>query len=130
VLGAIAIAGFAIFTPSQAGRIQSLHRAMATQRDILADLHDITAGLPCTPVAVPNHRPVPHIALWTGIPPSRIVSAQLERPARGVYVDPANPRVERNFTLDPHDPKTLTASVPPGFARVAANASWVLYARC
>ena len=25
----------------------------------------------CRPVAVPNHRPVPHVALWTGIPPQR-----------------------------------------------------------
>jgi hypothetical protein len=129
-IGAAAIVLFAIFTPSQASRIQSLHTAMATQRDILADLHDITTELPCTPVAVPNHRPVPHIALWTGIPPARIVSAQLERPTHGVYVDPASPRVERNFTLDPHDPKTLTARVPPGFSEVARNASWIVYARC
>ena len=34
----------------------------------------------CRPVAVPNHRPVPHVALWTGIPPGEIVSAQLEQP--------------------------------------------------
>jgi hypothetical protein len=129
-IGAAAIVLFAIFTPSQARRIQSLHTAMATQRDILADLHDITTELPCTPVAVPNHRPVPHIALWTGIPPAQIVSAQLQRPTHGVYVDPASPRVERNFTLDPHDPKTLTARVPSGFTRVAANDSWVLYSRC
>jgi hypothetical protein len=129
-IGAAAIVLFAVFTPSQASRIQSLHRAMATQSDILADLHSITDDFTCEPVAVPNHRPVPHIALWTGIPPSRIVSAQLQRPTHGVYVDPATPRVERNFTLDPHDPKTLTAEVPPGFTRVAANASWVLYSRC
>ncbi len=38
--------------------------------------------------------------------------------------------MERNFTLDPRDPQRLTASVPPGFERVAANRSWVLYARC
>ena len=44
-----------------------------------------------------------------------IVSAQLEQPTHGVYVDPATERVRRNFTLDPHDPKTLTAAVPPGF---------------
>ena len=36
----------------------------------------------------------------------------------------------RNFTLDPRDPRKLTATVPPGFERVAANRSWVLYARC
>jgi len=130
VIGAIAIAGFAVLAPSQAHRIQSLHRAMATQQTILADLHDITDDFTCEPVAVPNHRPVPHIALWTAIPPANIISAQLQKPTHGVYVDPASRRVERNFTLDPHDPKTLTAQVPPGFRETARNTSWVLYERC
>ena len=86
--------------------------------------------VPCRPVAVPNHRPVPHVALWTGIPPGEIVSAQLEQPTRGAYIDPANERVQRNFTLDPNDPKRLTATVPPGFEGVASNGSWLLYASC
>jgi hypothetical protein len=130
VIGAATLVGFAVLTPAQANRISDLHRAMKTQQDILADLHDITKDFTCRPVAVPNHRPVPHIALWTGIPPAQIVSAQLERPTRGVYVDPASARVERNFTLDPHDPRRLTATVPPGFEPVAANDSWRLYAKC
>lgn len=130
-IGAAALVAFAAFTPAQASRIEDLHGAMRTQSDILADLHDITGDFgDCRPVAVPNHRPVPHIALWTGIPPAEIVSAQLQSPTRGLYVDPATPRVERNFTLDPKDPRTLTAAVPPGFTRVAANRSWVLYSRC
>jgi hypothetical protein len=103
---------------------------MGTQAEILSDLHDVTDSIRCQPVAVPNHRPVPHIALWTDLAPRLIVSAQLERPDAGVYVDPASERVLRNFTLDPRDPKRLTASVPPGFERIAANRSWVLYARC
>ena len=45
-------------------------------------------------------------------------------------LSPANERVLRNFTLDPRDPKRLTASVPAGFSRVASNRSWVVYARC
>jgi hypothetical protein len=134
IVGAATLLGFAALAPAQARRIEDLHGAMAVQRDILADLHDITQTPAfkrgCRPVAVPNHRPVPHVALWTGIPPAAIVSAQLERPGRGLYIDPANRRVERNFTLDPHDPRRLTATVPPGFERVAANRSWILYAHC
>ncbi|WP_156027943.1 hypothetical protein [Candidatus Solirubrobacter pratensis] len=134
VVGAATLLGFAALTPAQASRIEDLHRSMALQQDILADLHDLTQTPAfkqgCRPVAVPNHRPVPHVALWTGIPPAAIVSAQLERPARGLYIDPANRRVERNFTLDPRDPRRLTAVVPPGLERVAANRSWVLFARC
>ncbi len=133
-IGAVCLLAVLALTPSQIRRIDSLHHAMAIQSDILADLHDITQtpafARGCRPVAVPNHRPVPHIALWTGIPPAAIVSAQLERPVRGLYIAPATAKVERNFTLDPHDPRRLTAAVPPGFTRVAANRSWILYARC
>ena len=103
---------------------------MQTQQEILTDLHAISDEVSCQPVAVPNHRPVPHVALWTGIAPQQIVSAQLQQPTHGSYLDPASERVLRNFTLDPHDPQRLTASVPPGFERVSANRSWVLYARC
>lgn len=129
-IGAVVLVSFAVFTPAQVDRIDSLRSAMATQEQILSDLHELTDAFTCRPVAVPNHRPVPHIALWTGIPPGEIVSAQLERPTTGLFVDPASERVERNFTLDPNDPQRLTAEVPPGFEEVAANASWRLYAAC
>ena len=130
VIGAAVLAAFVVFAPSQIDRVRDLRSSMGTQADILADLHTITDDVRCRPVAVPNHRPVPHVALWTGIPPGQIVSAQLEQPTRGTYIAPASERVERNFTLDKNDPKRLTAAVPPGFDEVASNASWRLYARC
>ncbi len=131
-IGALVLAVFAVFVPNQASRIRDLRGSMQLQAHILDDLHAIARSphFSCRPVAVPNHRPVPHIALWADLAPSSIVSAQLERPVSGLYVSPANARVERNFTLDPHDPKRLTAAIPPGFTRADANASWVLYARC
>jgi hypothetical protein len=103
---------------------------MGIQSEILSDLRAMSEEIRCEPVAVPNHRPVPHIALWADIPPGEIVSAQLEQPAQGVFLDPASERVERNFTLDPRDPKRLTAAVPPGFELVLRNESWLLYANC
>ncbi len=130
VIGGVIIVVFAVFGPNQANRIRSLRASLKTQSEILADLHAISDDVFCQPVGVPNHRPVPHVALWTGIAPQQIISAQLEQPTHGSYLDPASERVLRNFTLDPHDPKRLTASVPPGFKRVAANRSWVLYANC
>ncbi len=130
VIGGVVLAAFVAFTPAQADRISDLRSSMGTQEEILADLHDLTDDFTCEPVAVPNHRPVPHIALWTGIPPGQIVSAQLEQPTSGLYVDPASERVLRNFTLDPRDPKRLTADVPAGFEEVATNESWRLYANC
>jgi hypothetical protein len=130
MVGTAILAAFVVFAPGQVDRVRDLRASMGTQADILADLHDITGDVTCRPVAVPNHRPVPHVALWTGIPPGDIVSAQLEQPGSGAYIDPASERVERNFTLDPKDPKRLTASVPAGFEEVASNRSWRLYARC
>jgi hypothetical protein len=131
-IGALIAATFVVFGPSQVNRLRDLSHSMRVQQQILGDLHAITKvpAFGCRPVAVPNHRPVPHVALWTGIPPRDVISAQVTRPTHGLYIDPANQRVEHNFTLDPHDPHPLTAAVPQGFRRVAANRSWILYARC
>ncbi len=134
VIGVLVLAGLMAFAPRQAQRIHSLHGSIHLQRHIRDDLHALAQGPPlrsaCRPVTVPNHRAVPLLALWLGRPPREIVSAQLQHPSRGVFVDPANDRVARNFTLDPNDPGLLTAAVPRGFSRAAKNTSWVLYARC
>jgi len=134
IVGVVVIVALLAFTPRQVERIDALRGAIQTQRDIRDDLEALTHVPPlrsdCRPVAVPNHRPVPLLALWLDRPPLEIVSAQLERPRRGVYVDPANERVERSYTLDPNDPKRLTAEVPEGFAPAARNRSWVVYERC
>jgi hypothetical protein len=133
-IGIVVLLALAAFVPKQVQRIDSLHGAIGTQREIRDDLHALAdtraMRTRCGPIAVPNHRPVPLLALWLDRPPREIVSAQLERPRTGLYVDPANARVERNFTLDRNDPRRLTAQVPPGFRRAESNRSWVLYRRC
>ena len=83
----------------------------------------------CGPVYVPNHRPVPILAWYLDRPPGDFVSAQLERPRRGLYVAPANRVVEERFVLDPRDPRRLALEVPAGFRRVTGNGSWSLYER-
>ncbi len=132
--GVVVLLALAAFTPRQVERIESLHRAIAVQRGISDDLERLAETGPlrraCGPVAVPNHRLVPLLALWLERPAREIVSAQLARPRSGFYVAPASPAVERDFTLDPNDPRRLTAAVPPGFRRVTGNRSWVLHSRC
>lgn len=132
--GALVVVALLAFTPRQAQRIDALRSTIGIQRDIRDDLHALAQRPPlrsaCRPVTVPNHRPVPLLALWLELPPREIVSAQLRTPRRGVYVDPASARVERNFILDPKDPGVLSAEVPRGFRRTAQNPSWVIYARC
>jgi hypothetical protein len=132
--GALVAIGFLAFVPSQTDRLSNLHASIATQQRILHDLHDLAdsgAFRPgCDPITVPNHRPVPFLALWLDRKPSEIVSAQIAQPDRGYFVAPASAEVERNFTLDPHDLKRLTAAVPPNFQLITMNRSWNLYARC
>ena len=46
--------------------------------------------LSCGPVGVPNHAPVPLLALYLKTSPAKIVDGERNRPiSRGVYVDPA-----------------------------------------
>jgi hypothetical protein len=134
VIGIVVLLAQIPFIPKQVDRIHELNGALAIQTQIRDDLHALATEPPlengCPPTAVPNHRPVPLLALWLDRPPQQILSAQLVRIRTGQYLDPASARVLRNFTLDKRDPRRLTAQVPPGFRRVAANRSWVLYERC
>jgi hypothetical protein len=98
----------------------------------LTDLVDAGAFEPlCGKVAVPNHRAVPRLAFGLEIRPTRIVSASEETvPARGYFLAPANEFVIHNFILDPNDPTEPDFPPPPGYRRVAANESWIVYRRC
>ncbi len=126
---------FVALLPHQVDLISDLRGSIATQQRIRDDLHSLVDagafGGHCGPISVPNHRPLPLLALWLDRRPSRIVSSSEQRqPDRGYFLDPASAFVERNFTLDPNDPRRLTAAVPPGFRLRAQNRSWKLYVRC
>lgn len=78
---------------------------------------------------MPNHRPVPELAYWTGTRPADIVPAQLEQPTLGgVFIEPASEEVAELSILDKRDPRRLDARRPGGFREVARNRSWVLSA--
>ncbi|MCW3069590.1 MAG: hypothetical protein JWL67_2215, partial [Solirubrobacterales bacterium] len=93
----------------------------------LVESHSIT--LSCGPVGVPNHAPIPLLALYLKTSPVNIRSAQVGSLASGSYVDPASREVEANYALDPRDPHQAV-TVPPGFREVAANRSWLIFQRC
>jgi hypothetical protein len=133
---------FVFLGPVQAERLADLRDSIAFQERVRDDLKALTdtgefrAG--CEPISVPNHRPVPLLALWLDRRPSEIVTAVREEddrlvrvhPRTGYYLDPATRRVEREYVLDPNDPGELTAPVPRRFHPVARTESWKLYARC
>jgi hypothetical protein len=109
--------------------LSNLSRQARIEGDLLAFVPSGAINLRCGPVGVPNHAPIPLLALYLEASPARIVSAQVGQIERGVYVDPATHAVERDYVLDPRDPH-VPVSVPAGFAPVARNASWVVYRRC
>jgi hypothetical protein len=132
--GLVAVIALAAFVPAQAGRLGDLRDALRIQDAIQDDLAALVrAGRfdpPCQTVTVPNHRPVPLLALWLDRPPQDVVSARERTPREGVYVEPASAAVARDYVLDPRDPVKVVPRVPPGFRAVGANASWRVYKRC
>jgi len=131
--GALVLVALVAFAPSQ---YKSAHRELnklARQQDIQGDLlalvdnHSIS--LRCGPVEVPNHAPVPLLALYLKTSPANVVSGQVATVADGTYVDPASKEVETDYVLDAHDPHR-PVNVPPGFTEAHDNSSWLIFQRC
>ena len=129
--GALALVVLALFVPSQAARIERLGDALQTQEAIQSDLADIVRdGVPCEPLAVPNRRPIPLLALWLEVDPRAIADAQSDLPPRGTYLAPRTPKVARDYILDRRDRDRRVPPPPAGSAPVRSNASWIATARC
>jgi hypothetical protein len=106
-----------------------LARENTIEDDLLALVRDHAINLRCGPVGVPNHAPVPLLALYLKTSPRNIVSLQSGHIESGVYIDPAGKEVEERYVLDAHDP-VEPVSVPPGFTEEATNRSWLVFQRC
>ena len=126
---------FVVWGPNQYDLLHKVDTDLTNQSEIESDLNDLAesdAFEPlCLPISVPNHRAVPRLAFDLEVRPSRIVSASEQRqPRRGYFLKPASPFVIHNFILDPNDPSRFNSTVPPGFAQVGGNKSWILYRHC
>jgi hypothetical protein len=129
--GALALVVAALFVPNQVARIDRLSDALAIQEAIQGDLGRVVRdGVPCEPLAVPNRRPVPLLALWLTRDPGGFVDAQSEPLASGTYLAPRTSRVARAYILDRRDRDRRVPPPPPGFRTVRANASWIAAASC
>ncbi|MEJ7798699.1 MAG: hypothetical protein WKF42_09390 [Solirubrobacteraceae bacterium] len=129
--GALALVVLALYVPSQAQRIDRLAGALQRQHAIQGDLGRVVRdGVPCEPVAVPNRRPIPLLALWLKLDPGTIVDAQTRRPQRGTYLAPRTPEVARDYILDRRDRDRRVAPAPAGFRTVRANTTWSAAVRC
>jgi hypothetical protein len=135
IVAAIVLVAFLVQAPQQFNYLHTVRDDLDAQSGIESDLQKLADSgafrTDCVPISVPNHRAVPRLAQYLDLRPSEIVSSSEQRqPRHGYFLDPANPYVIHHFVLDPNDPRRLTSRVPPGFHRVAANESWILYARC
>jgi hypothetical protein len=131
--GALVLVLLLAFAPSnyrEAHReLDNLARQHRIEGDLLALVDEGAINLRCGPIGVPNHAPVPLLALYLETSPRHIVSPEAGHIASGVYVDPASREVEADYVLDSHDP-VEPVSVPPGFTESAANRSWLIFQRC
>ena len=132
-VGALVLVLLLAYAPAQyrSGHTQldELARQHSIEGDLLAFVDNHAINLRCGPVGVPNHAPIPLLALYLKTSPRNIVSLQAGHISSGVYVDPANEEVERDYVLDRDDPHEAV-SVPPGFTESATNRSWLIFHRC
>jgi len=129
--GALALAGLALYVPSQAARIDRLGDALSRQEAIQGDLGRVAVNsVPCRPLTVPNRRPIPLLALWLKLEPGAIADAKTQPPQRGTYLVPRTPKVASDYILDRRDRDRLVPPPPAGFRKVGGNASWIATSRC
>lgn len=131
--GALVIVALLAYAPSD---YRSAHRELGNlarqhriEGDLLALVDSHAINLRCGPIGVPNHAPVPLLALYLKASPRSIVSPEAGHIDSGVYLDPASKAVETDYVLDRKDP-VERVSVPPGFTESATNRSWIVFQRC
>lgn len=132
--GALVVLALLAVAPSDYRAAHRELRKLAKQErvedDLIALVRSGAVNLRCGPVGVPNHAPIPLLALYLDTNPANIRSAQVGHGiSSGVYVDPASKEVEEDYVLDKRDPNKIV-SVPPGFVESATNRSWLIFKRC
>ncbi len=132
---ALVVAGLVVSIPSQYHTDHHELEALARQQRIQDDLETLVeedaVTAKCEPIGVPNHAPIPLLALRLETPPAEVVSAQVRIISHGTYVDPANEEVRRDYVLNLNDPnENATVAPPPGFKATRTSRDWLIFKRC
>ncbi len=130
---AVSVVTLAASIPSQYRTNHHELSELARQQRIQSELTALVGAgaitTRCEPIGVTNHAPLPLLALWLETPPSEIANLQVQKIARGTFVDPADKEVQTHYILDRNDPHQPVA-VPEGFTVTHANRSWRILRRC
>jgi hypothetical protein len=126
VVGAI---GLAVLAPSL-GNVRSEVRFIRTSHDALVALLDdptVREAWRCGPITFPTYRLVPDTR-WH-LDSDRVGARSARRSAKGVAIFPRTPKGLRRFGYA--DGVSRATMVPdPGYARIAQNARFAVYASC
>ena len=123
--GVLTLVLLVAFTPARSTASRRCARALDRQDAIQDDLRALVESPPglisarCRPIAVPNHRPVPLLALWLDLPPQQIRSLQNGPIARGDVRARRRRRTSRTTTSSTR--ATCAASVPAAAAGLPAR---------
>jgi hypothetical protein len=126
VIAAAIAVGFVVQAPQQRDFLSSERTKLRRESRLESDLQGLADSGAfdryCQPISVTYGGLVPRLAAWLDLRPSAIVIlTEQSQPSHGYVLDPATRNAVINFG---------TARIPPRFAPVARNRSWVLYARC
>lgn len=136
IFGVLTIVLLVVFTPAQVDRISNLRYALSRQEQIQNDLQALIKQPPglitasCKPITVPNHRPVPVLALWLDVAPEAIFSADDQLLPAGQFIAAATPQVASDYILDPRDLNRRVIGPPRALTLAGGNQSWLVYKRC
>ena len=131
--GVALVLWMALTAPGQIQRLKSTASVLEAQREITGELHTLAdrgaLSSSCPPLSLPNHRPVPSIALWTDSSPFALRTDTHGPAPTGTVLVPG-PTARRLFVLDPRDPVKPRAGVPPGFTTTVTGRYWTVAQRC
>ena len=118
----------ALPVPHAPTRTAQTRAPAADQGDLVALVRTRAISLRCGPVGVPNHAPIPLLALYLRTSPERRSSAprSAHRPRR---LRRAGERGSRRGLRARHERPHEAVRVPPGFRPAATNRSWLIFRR-
>ncbi|MFT4034492.1 MAG: hypothetical protein QM679_02840 [Patulibacter sp.] len=130
-LATLVLALTVMLAPAQAHRLSRLHASLADQQAAIDEARLLVSQAPCGPIAVPNRRAVPLVAMWTGSRAAAVVTTQDRGvPATGTYLLPSSSDAANAFILDARDRDRTIPGAPRGWTLAGRTAHWHMYAHC